>query len=429
MQGPPLRCHVPVAEQPTTLRKARAGPRPVALGAQHLGPRVRGRGPGLVGAGPVGLPPRPGQLGECAIVLATPPQVVRQPQSNLRDVLLDPQLLEVPQRLLVVRRCPRRLPAPVQQVRQGGEAERTAPPVPDGAVVRQRGDQVLLGGAVRQAAVEKGVGVEHPGRAGHPRVGVGEEPVEDLPGGELEALGERLGDRPDQPQQGMRGVASGGRRGRPLQPRLAGDQVVAGGGGQPQLGRAGRRRPGEVGVGDVGQRGPAPQRERVGEPPAADGGILGQPRAACGDLRLEAVQVDVVRADVQPVAAGPGLDGQPGRGAAQPGHQGLERVGLAGRRFAVPNPGHQPAHGDRPAGFQREQDQQPARARAADLDRRTGVGADLQRPEQADLHAVDSARPRPRPGAQTSGRSCSVSRRRSSSSRRRRSSSQRRKSS
>ena len=92
---------------------------------------------------------------------------------------------------------------------------------------------------------------------------------------------------------------------------------------KPQLLEAAGERLGEVP--GVRERGPAPQRQRLG----------------CRSLRdepLEAQRVHVIGRDGQPV---PGRRLLHGRGAAQrpagPGYQGLQRVSHVGRRLAVPD--------------------------------------------------------------------------------------------
>jgi hypothetical protein len=74
------------------------------------------------------------------------------------------------------------------------------------------------------------------------------------------------------------------------------------------------------------------------------------------------------------------------KGPAQPGDQGLERVGCAGRRLVIPQRVDQRAGRDHPARIQREPDQQRSQARATDLDGHAGAGAHLERTQQRDLH-------------------------------------------
>ncbi len=94
------------------------------------------------------------------------------------------------------------------------------------------------------------------------------------------------------------------------------------------------------GVAGVGQRRPAPQRERLAQHPRRTGRIAVAQRArSLGGQRLEAVRVDVVRLDVEPVAGRRLADRRrrPER-AAQPRDERLQRVGLVGRRLDRPTP-------------------------------------------------------------------------------------------
>ena len=167
-------------------------------------------------------------------------------------------------------------------------------------------------------------------------------------------------------------------------------------GDQPQVVQA-RRVRAERCAGRVGERGTAPERDRRGEQLA---GLAVVAAAQC--LRplagepFEAVGVDRLRLGRQPVA---GLrlhnDACVAEGPPQPGDERLQRVGLVGGRLVAPDCVHQCAHADRPSGVEREPDQQGAQPATRDLHRPAGVVADLERPEDLDLHASTVPRRHP----------------------------------
>ncbi|KQX79893.1 hypothetical protein ASD48_33870 [Streptomyces sp. Root1310] len=149
-------------------------------------------------------------------------------------------------------------------------------------------------------------------------------------------------------------------------------------------------------VGEVGQGRAAPEGEglaqqggRPGVIPGGEGGppLPGQP--------LEAVEVDGVGRDGQPVAGGAGLDlrvrGQP---AAQPGHLGLERVGRSGGRLGAAQAVGQALHGDAAAGVEQQQAEQGAGTGTAGVDRSAVVGAEVEGAQDAEAHSPDSVRRR-----------------------------------
>ena len=94
----------------------------------------------------------------------------------------------------------------------------------------------------------------------------------------------------------------------------------------------------------LAEHGPARRRRTTRRPAgAALGGQPGEPHG-----------VDVVRRDREPVAGRGLLDhGGVAEGAAQPGHQGLQRVGRVGRLVVVPHGLGEPAGGHRAAGRRR----------------------------------------------------------------------------
>jgi hypothetical protein len=163
-------------------------------------------------------------------------------------------------------------------------------------------------------------------------------------------------------------------------------------GGQLHLGQPCRLLPGPPGVGELRQRGTAPQAQRL---PVAPGGLLGigaGGRACIGDQIGEAEGVHLVRVDVEQV---PGRTGQHrlaghagrGQGPAQLGHPHLQRVRGVGRQRLAPQRVDQGRDGDHAPGRERQQRQQlplTAPGQLPDLP----VGDHLDRPEDADLHAT-----------------------------------------
>ena len=165
-------------------------------------------------------------------------------------------------------------------------------------------------------------------------------------------------------------------------------------GGQPHLVEPGDRGLAEVGVGHVGQGWAAPQGERLAEGLAGGGRVVPQLGATGGHQVLEPDDVGRARVNLQLVSGRTGFDHRLGQGAAQPGHQGLQRVARAGRHLLRPQAVDQLAGRDELAGVQGQHDQQRAQPGPGNLDDlpRVAVGADLQRPEQRDVHRLNCAR-------------------------------------
>ncbi len=157
--------------------------------------------------------------------------------------------------------------------------------------------------------------------------------------------------------------------------------------GEPQL-RQPRHRCRRVRrVGDLGQRRPAPQRERVAQRrPRRRRVPVTQRRPPLPGQPLEPPGVHVVRVEVEPVTA-PGCCVPPSAGhrPAQPGHERLHRVRGVGRRLVAPERLGQRGHAHRPARVQGEADQQRPQPRPGDVDRPIAV-ADLKRPEDPHPH-------------------------------------------
>nr|BFE82015.1 hypothetical protein GCM10020093_046160 [Planobispora longispora] len=177
--------------------------------------------------------------------------------------------------------------------------------------------------------------------------------------------------------------------------RQSGLRVVLGGGDAQLLQPYGLRR-GEGRVSGVGQGRAAPEAERlvegVGGPQMVSGG---QGRASRGGQPFETVDVDVVGVDGEQVARGVVRD-EPApvaEQAPQPGDQGLERAAGAARRGFAVQAVDQPLGGHHPARVQEQHGQQGAQSRPADRD---GPPAepDLQGPQNAEPHRVDSLRRR-----------------------------------
>jgi hypothetical protein len=170
------------------------------------------------------------------------------------------------------------------------------------------------------------------------------------------------------------------------------------GGGEPRLVEPGRGRaegrdvPEASGAGDVDQRRPAPQGERLAEQPGRDVRVAGRERLPAGDGEpLELDRVDVARRQVEPVPDGLRVEpGRIGQQPAQPGHQGLQRARRAGRRGVRPDRLDQRVRAHHPAGIEDEPDQQGAQPAAADLDGLAVVAGDQQRAEHPDTHRVTS---------------------------------------
>ncbi|EFL14850.1 predicted protein [Streptomyces sp. C] len=119
-------------------------------------------------------------------------------------------------------------------------------------------------------------------------------------------------------------------------------------------------------VGEGGQRGAPPQRERL----VVQGRRPGRVRVRRGGARepFEAVQVDVLPLRLQLVAALHGPHGRVSQRPPQPPDQRLERGDGVGRRVGVPHLGDQHPGRDRAAGTQGEGGQERAQACSADGD-------------------------------------------------------------
>ena len=197
-------------------------------------------------------------------------------------------------------------------------------------------------------------------------------------------------------------------------------QLLAG--HRPELVEASRLRVGPLRAGEVGQRRPPPQRERLAQRAHPGRGVLGV--GGVLDETLEAPRVHpVVRPVVHPVlrpvvpgdgdaVAGPRADQHPAGGpcgtvglqrAAQVGDVGLQAGGTARRRAALPEGVEQPLGADlvTPREHQHGNDRALAAAAEAHL---VSVDARHERTEQAELQ------PRPRAGLTREGHAVSARR-------------------
>lgn len=164
-----------------------------------------------------------------------------------------------------------------------------------------------------------------------------------------------------------------------LVPVLGGAQVQF---GQPVGVDAGERR-----AAHIGQRLTAPQRrglvQQLRGPVRVTGGEgLPAGRGEGG----EAVGVDVVRFDGEPVAGRAELDRQR---LAQPGHLRLQRVAGAGRRMRAVEAVDQPFDADRAARLEQQHGQQGPQAGAAEGDRPPVGVLRPERTQDAEPHADD----------------------------------------
>jgi hypothetical protein len=147
----------------------------------------------------------------------------------------------------------------------------------------------------------------------------------------------------------------------------------------------------EVGPGHLGQGRAAPEAERLAQGRGGRGRVGAQLGPARGGQLLEPDDVGVARVEREPVAGRPGLDHRLGQRPAQPGDQGLQRVRGAGRGLVGPQAVDELAGRHDLAGAKRQHDQQRAQPGPADLEHLSRAGADLQRSEHRDLHALNSA--------------------------------------
>jgi hypothetical protein len=157
-----------------------------------------------------------------------------------------------------------------------------------------------------------------------------------------------------------RGGELGGERvdvGRETQPQRQRARSSTASRGAPPAGR-GRAREGQFD--DVGQRGPAPERQRVAEQAVR---LRRARRPRLGEQPVELQRVDRARLDGQPVAAGLGDHELARHRPAQPRHQRLQGVGRVLRR-GLPQPVDERGGADGAPGVEREPGQQPAQAHA-----------------------------------------------------------------
>ena len=125
----------------------------------------------------------------------------------------------------------------------------------------------------------------------------------------------------------------------------------------------------QAALGDLGERGPAPERERLGERLRRILGPAVRERAGAGRRALlEAVDVAAAARDVQHVGVAPGLDRVAPECAAQIRDVALDDVARRRRRGVAPDLVDQAADRDRPVRADHEHGEHRAAARAADGD-------------------------------------------------------------
>jgi hypothetical protein len=240
---------------------------------------------------------------------------------------------------------------------------------------QERADALDVGGAPHEARQPGGAGGgERRAQHRHPGFGqlgagvdaqlLGQQRDRAVEGGERIGLAARGVQRTaEQRRRGLaqrRGGELGGERvdvGREAQPQRQPGALVDGVGAAPV--EPGRRRAREGQLDDVGQRGPAPERQRVAEEAVR---LRRARRPRLGDQRVERHRVDRAGLDRQPVAAGLG-DHQLAQRPAQPRDQRLQGVGRV-LRWGLPQPVDERSGADRPPGVEREPGQQPAQAHA-----------------------------------------------------------------
>ena len=158
-------------------------------------------------------------------------------------------------------------------------------------------------------------------------------------------------------------------------------------GGEAALLQPLRERPYGRRVRHVGERVPAPQRQRVGQ----DGGrALWLPGGQRPPPRvrhpLEPSCIDVISVDGQPIAGGERVDGHRGEGPPQPGDAGLQRMsGVAGRAVAV-EVVDQRVGGDDAAGVGEQEREQCPQRRPADSHLAAVVAPRRRRAEDPEPH-------------------------------------------
>ncbi|PPS87799.1 hypothetical protein BZZ08_02782 [Streptomyces sp. MH60] len=167
-------------------------------------------------------------------------------------------------------------------------------------------------------------------------------------------------------------------------------------GGQPQL-----REPGRLGgrLRQVGQRGTAPQRERLTQSGrrarVVTGGESGAPRLA---QTFEYVTVDGRGRRDDAVSRAAALDGcVRGQPPAKARDLRLEGVRGTGGRLGAVQAVDQPGRGDRATGVEEQERQQRSGAGAAGVDGGAVVGADVQGAEDPEAHSRDSGTAESRP--------------------------------
>ena len=138
-------------------------------------------------------------------------------------------------------------------------------------------------------------------------------------------------------------------------------------------------------VGEIVERGAAP--ERVGDAVEADcgRGIRGDAPAGRGDVRLEAAQVELLGFGVQDVAARPVLQPIGAERLAQARDVGLQHVAGRRRRGLGPDLLDQAVRRDDGACAQEQEREHGPLLGSAERDRRV-AGPHLQRPKQPEVH-------------------------------------------
>jgi hypothetical protein len=146
---------------------------------------------------------------------------------------------------------------------------------------------------------------------------------------------------------------------------------------EPQLLQPGDLRLRERLVGQVGERRPAPQAERLAQHPRGRAGIGA---AGLGDQRLEARRVELRRVEAEHVARRAGDEPAVAELAAQARDVHLDALGDRRRRRLAPDLVDQPLRRDHVVGVQEQHREQRALLGPAERERATAVGH-LQRAE------------------------------------------------
>ena len=170
-------------------------------------------------------------------------------------------------------------------------------------------------------------------------------------------------------------------------------------GGDPQLLQAADRLLGEALVAHVGQRRPAPQRERLGEGVRRVLGVAGA--APLRDELLEAPHVELVGRHARDVPGSLGDDQSRRRPVgldrlAQLGHVALQRGRRRRRRRLAPDEVDQPLTRDDVVGVQQEDRQHASLARTAER-RRLFTGSRLDAAEEPEVRFPAQGATVPRP--------------------------------